>query len=281
MHNPCGKKKRSRLDLALLKLNQSFTHRDGLDPLLLAALVVDEKALDSQTLIGEAIHYCAEENSEDASREELLHAVRESMSSMICPVRKIPSIKLLGGRTFKVSVTGKKSEVIERFLERCEEEGVRHCCPSMVQIVFESGARVHELNSHPSEFLISCRNKLVPPMGFSMKRTEMSLVEVPNSLQLLHCFYVDWDMLVKDFSFLGGGGRCLEDLEYVRREAMKTPSVLCRLLARVGVLDPLDVVQVVVVEGTRWHKSEGCYKASIHFVFKILVTREQHRDVWR
>jgi hypothetical protein len=118
---------------------------------------------------------------------------------------------------------------------------VGYCCPSLLQIKYPSGARVHQMYSHPSEFLIGCKDMVMDP-----GRTALVLMEVPNSLQLLHCFYVDWDMQVSDFAFPGGVDALPEDekLEYVRRVAMGTPEAICRLLMRAGYLGEDDAVQV-------------------------------------
>ena len=40
-----------------------------------------------------------------------------------------------------------------------------------------------------------------------------------------------------------------DKLEYVRRVAMRTPEVVCKLLIRAGLVDVREDVQVVVVEG--------------------------------
>jgi hypothetical protein len=101
---------------------------------------------------------------------------------------------------------------------------------------------------------------------------------------MLHCFYIDWDMVVDDFTFATDPGAWPEldhaahgedaGLEYVRRVAMDTPRVVCGILADAGYVAHGSTVQVVVVEGTRGRK------VGIHFVFKTLATRETHREVW-
>jgi hypothetical protein len=131
--------------------------------------------------------------------------------------------------------------------------------------------------------LISCKEKILNDSGV------ISLVEVPNSLQLLHCFYVDWDMLLKDFKFLfddmpidkkGIREKELIHIDYVRSEAMKTPKVICDLLIKLGYIESETVIQVAVVEGTRWNEKKNSHKMSIHFIFKILMTRKQYKKVW-
>lgn len=244
----------SETEAALLKLQQSFTHRDGLDALLLMALVIgDMPKLERETFIGGGILSCLLDVGVNCgvSVEDLVGELRRCMVSQVCVVKRGPSLNVLGGKVFRVMLTGKKASVLERFVEKCEKEGILHCCPSMVQVVLESGARFHELHSHPSDFLIACRNKLLCVSPGQGSPDIASLVEVPNSLQLLHCFYVDWDMLLKDFVFLPNEWSDKEKLEYVRLEAMKTPAVICKLLVKLGFVDPKDVVQVVVVEGTR------------------------------
>lgn len=142
-------------------------------------------------------------------------------------------------------------------------------------------SRVHEIYSHPSEFLISCRDKILDHNHHHHRGGGkfLSLVEVPNSLQLLHCFYVDWDMMVNDFKFLscgvGGGGESYErkpggSLDFIRSEAMKTPCVIYGIMAKLGYIRRDETVQVVVVEGTRWNEKKKSHKVSIHFIFKVV-----------
>jgi hypothetical protein len=276
--NPKEMKKKMRS--LYLSVRQSVVDCEGMDALLLASLVVGASALKEQTLFGEdLLGLISDVLGGDAEMTlfDLMDMVREDMlSARVCPVRAAPSRKLLGGGAVHKCVVreGKKAKALLVFVQKCEEAGIGYCCPSLLQIKYASGARVHELYSHPSDFLIACKNMII-----DQERTALVLMEVPNSLQLLHCFYIDWDMNVSDFCFplvdgeaIGGG--LDEKIEYVRKVAMRTPEVICGLLIRSGIVDSSQVVQVVVVEGTRGSK------VGIHFIFKILVTREDYKMIW-
>lgn len=277
------KEMKKKMRSLYLSVRQAVVDCEGMDALLLASLVVGSSALKEQTLFGEDLLRLisdvlgGDDDDAEMTLSELMDMVREDMlGARVCPVRAAPSRKLLGGGAVHKCVVreGKKAKALLVFIQKCEEAGVGYCCPSLLQIKYASGARVHELYSHPSEFLIACKNMII-----NQERTALVLMEVPNSLQLLHCFYIDWDMNVSDFCFpldgdaIGGGGLD-EKIEYVRKVAMRTPEVICGLFIRAGIVDSSQVIQVVVVEGTRGSK------VGIHFIFKILVTREDYKMIW-
>lgn len=289
MDRPClltGEERRS----LYLGTRQELVDCEGLDPLLLVTLALGEARLRSSTLYGDWMmrhvgRVVGVGQDAEMTAEELAVDAREAMGRFrLCPVRSVRRSSALGGAPLPRIVVreARKAAAIDRFLDQCDAKGMGWCCPSLVQVKYPSGARVHEMHSHPSECLIWCRDVVM-----DRARTALVLMEVPNRLQMLHCFYVDWDMVVDDFTFdsepgawtglgCGGGGDADADarIEYVRSVAMGTPRAICELLAEAGYVARGQVVQVVVVEGTRGRK------VGIHFVFKTMATREMHRDVW-
>lgn len=272
-----------------LNMRQVLVDCEGMDPLLIMTLALGEYRLRSSTLYGDWMmrHVGAVVGVGDDAEmtpEQLAVVARDAASRFrLCPVRAVQRSSILVGTILPRIVVreAKKAAAIERFMDRCDAAGMEWCCASLVQIKYPSGARVHQIHSHPSEFLIWCKDMVV-----DRARTALVLMEVPNRLQMLHCFYVDWDMIVDDFTFASEPGAwpgfgdyeaahgADAGLEYVRSVAMGTPRVICDLLADAGYVAHGQVVQVVVVEGTRGRK------VGIHFIFKTLSTREMHRDVW-
>lgn len=58
----------------------------------------------------------------------------------------IPKLKILTDPILKVFASGKKKEVLDELIKKCEESNVNYCFASMVQIVYPSGARYDSFN---------------------------------------------------------------------------------------------------------------------------------------
>lgn len=181
---PCPASSRRRIHRSLfLSARQCVVDCEGMDPLLLMSLVIGEAGLAGSTLFGDELlgHVAAVVGSgldAEMTLEELVSEARRDMlmRSMVCPVRSIPPMKLLGtGRVPKIVVReAKKARALTVFVERCEAEGVGYCCPSLLQTKYPSGARVHDVYSHPSEFLIACKAEIVNPVGTHAPRAPAS-----------------------------------------------------------------------------------------------------------
>lgn len=276
-------------DLCTFSVTQSFCRCEGHDPLMLMLLVVCESNLRLETIAGDAVVECVRGALEGASRSprmsgwvptntEIVEMIRGSMLADACPVKKGFPRTELGSVIHRVKTTGLKADAIEKFLKSCEGVGVNYSYPSIVQVLYEKPGRkivrTHELYSHPSDLLMSCKERLFSPE----RGDEICIVEVPNRLQLLNKFYVDWDMLTNVFDSFGENES--ERLEYVRTVAMRTPEAVCKVFIKLGLISATETIQVVVVEGTRKSESKKCHKVSLHFVFQILMTRQQYRQVW-
>lgn len=238
------------------------------------SLVLDAWDLRSGTYFGAALLDCVEGvlgggpfsgggDEPTMTTSRFAELVRQDMSASwpLCKVRKVRQSKMLGGQVHVHVVRGaKKAQVLQEILRGCEAAGAAgNLFVCMLQIKYATGARVHEAYTHPSEFLVACRDRIMSP-----HRTEMVLMEVPNRLQLLHCFYVDWDMHVSHCTFLPCDGA--DAVDFLRTEAMKTPEILCRMLIDAGFLDEDDTVQVVVVEGTRGDKVSISPPLGVYFL---------------
>lgn len=164
-----------------LSVRQRLVDCEGLDPLLLASLVLGGDDLRSSTLFGDWMLRHVEDvigvgDDAEITLEELAEVARATMGRFkLCPVRPVPRRSMIGGGQLpRVSVReGKKATAIALFIEQCEKKGMDYCCPSLIQVKYPSGARVHEIHSHPSECLMWCRDVVM-----DRARTALVLMEV-------------------------------------------------------------------------------------------------------
>lgn len=389
---------------------------NALDPLLLMSCVIDQQALRTQTLFGQKMLGIVDEMEIFDSVEDIPLAVCNSFhgtSKMgIRGIRKMQGKSTVGKAICNViCADGRKMSVMAYVADRCDKEKTvgMGACVSLVQIVYSDGRRKHEAFQHAQEFIIACKNHVfeagiseeVPVSSLSKKEASLllgddnknskattvtkykeiiSMVEVPNVMQLVQKFYIDWDMMLSSFeelfpnyfvdafmdnddisdrteeeiaadvktlaSDLGipfvetavtGSGLAaakklatgegyvndtfkewilpsstmgkeeenkrrlhtrarlatLKRVQILREMAMRCPAIVCEILIEMGYIDAEDDVQVVVVEATRLKKKErlpvkgdeawrerGDWKISIHFIFQVLLTRDQFRRVW-
>lgn len=261
----------SPLGRAVLKHLEDDLH---IDPLLGLLLMIDSQELEGHTHVGRALLRCVETC---AGRSAVRAGPQALAGSLVQEFRGIfygtHVSGVRGVRRLKASmgsiVEGKKAEAMRRFTRLCQEVGRRDYCASLVQIVFPSGARVHEVFMDAEECILSCRDRL---MGGGV----LAIIEVPNPLQLVQKFYIDWDLLSMVCTEQGS----TDQLQRVRSVALQTPRLVYEALLGIGALDEADHLQVVVKEGSRWRGDRGCHKVSMHFVFQIILTRRQFHCMW-
>lgn len=123
------------------------------------------------------------------------------------------------------------------------------------------------------------------------------VIEVPTSLTVCK-FYVDMDMYGSRLKHISSD----DVVERIRGIGMRTPEVLTRMLLHFGLIDAETWISVVNIEvmrdtaarcvikfgpdcaaqpqGTRWHGGKGCHKFSWHFIWNILLTKNEYQTVW-
>lgn len=254
-----------------------------IDPLLCLGMVVGRGEFKKNTLIGDIVVRSVEEgmkgqppgsDGEPLTLSDVLGKLREIFAHTgnddslfhgrgVYSLKKTPcNIQLEGP---------KKKKLLSEFERECNRLRIGHCCPSLVQVVFSSMGRTHKLFAHPQDFIFSCKEMLIN----TPSKDIISLVEVPNSLQLTYKYYIDWDMYTCDIGFLPGELSEMDKLERVRNLALRTPELIAELFIEFGFVGAEDDIQVVIKEGSRWHKGKSCYKVGMHFIFQIYLTRGQ------
>jgi hypothetical protein len=119
------RKKRKREDVIFRSAMQSFAHGEGMDPLILMAHVIGERAMREETLVGDMMYstllgILSEEDEEEEGELNLEGFYCMAKSEMLritsekaCSVRSIPKLKLLTDPVPKFVCRGKKKDAIE------------------------------------------------------------------------------------------------------------------------------------------------------------------------
>lgn len=277
--------------------SRSFLYRiqriESIDPLLIFLLLIDESRL-SLLPIGARILKCISDcigeewdGADNPCHRDVFQLVCKEISNIFYGtwltghrgVRSMPN-------AFGSVSNARKKDAIRMFVDRCSLLGLGqdYCCT--LQLVYRSGARRHEIFLHPEECIIFCRDTL------SMRdRGVLSIIEVPGIVQSTQKFYIDWDMQSDQFPCMLRA--CVDgilppvdqynDMERmmrIRRIALGTPSLVASSMVRLGIIQSIDTLQVVIKEGSRWNRKRCCYKISMHFVFQLIMTRDEFMSAW-
>jgi hypothetical protein len=200
-------------------------------------------------------------------------------------ITKTRNTSVSGVKIFNLKLSSsRKSEVMEEYMNTCKENNFRSPCASIIQVVYYRGEkerkrdesesyRMHKIYTHAQDCVLCCRELLTGDNNV------LSVVEIPNILQLVQKVYIDWDLLSSNICYLDHLNN-VEKLDVCRRLAEKTPSVICSILISLGMISSMDIVEVVVKEGTRWVEEKKAFKISMHFIFQIIGTRKQIHIMW-
>ena len=293
------------LSLRLLRLLEV---ENGMDPILLLALRVGVPELCADSTLGDylwnIVHpvlleeggfsellYPGENVQETvwAAQEKRLGEILDDYEKLFDMVRY--GKKARGLRWVKSPVRAQhwqKKQAIEDFVKECDTRKIPYAFASIVQTVRHPKGRQHVIMSHPENFIIQCAERIVGGQwrgGSPPDPNLLGLVEMPNALQEMQMFYLDWDMyMINIAGVLRDELGILDEEEqvaWVRNLAFQVPAWLGATFVRLGILDATSRLLVSVTENTRWHKGKGCFKVGIHFILRLAVTRRQFKAVWR
>jgi hypothetical protein len=261
----------------------------GMDPLMIFAAVIPRENLVSETLFGmdvfrylEVLFTLHGYSIDDAvaSFKPIFHRTAFDGFRGILKTR---GLSASGTKIFSMKMSSsRKNDMMIDYMKQCKIVGFTASCASIVQLVqmrdqkeVDGGAfRVHKIFTHAQDCVLSCRDLLRADDSI------LSIVEIPNVLQLVQKIYIDWDFKENQLEYLNDIQDCDARLLAARNLAAETPALICSILILLGIILPEDVVEIVVKEGTRWIPEKKAYKISMHFVFQLLGTRSQVHDVW-
>jgi hypothetical protein len=261
----------------------------GMDPLMVFAAVIPRQNLVSETLFGmdvfrylEVLFTLYGYSLDDAmtSFKSIFHRTAFDGFRGILKTRLLSAS---GSKIFSMKMSSsKKNEMMIDYMKQCKMVGFTASCASIVQIVHMrdqkevdgNAFRVHKIFTHAQDCVLNCRDLL------REDDSVLSIVEIPNVLQLVQKMYIDWDFKENQLEYLNAIQDCDARLLAARNLAAKTPSLICSILIFLGIIPSEDVVEIVIKEGTRWIPEKKTYKISMHFVFQLLGTRSQVHGVW-
>jgi hypothetical protein len=230
----------------------------GIDPIvILCGVVGDDVVTDS--MVGSTVMNIITEHGLDYelfTRQVRQDAMRIFNGTFRDGVRGIKRFQNIPKNHPKCLIDRQKNQLIQRFTTQCISSGIKITFTCMIQKLYMGGNkpyRVHELFLHVGDFLLTCAERITADSFYAMDDL-MSMIEIPNSLQSMRKFYIDWDMQLSKVQFLEMG-QCDGDddvnrMMLVRQIALRVPAVVGKILVATGHLLPTDVIQVVVKEGS-------------------------------
>jgi hypothetical protein len=251
----------------LLKIMDS----NDLDPFVVFSAVVGMPTLARETGIGGNLESLLQLAASEASvtTEELIVSFRARFYGTAKEgMLGVHRVRSAGDVTWRHS---KKKEVLLLYLQSVQIGSPQ--MPTLVQIIYVgkdnySGARVHQVFKNAQDAIVSCRDL------FFGASPPLSIMEVPNKIQGVGKFYIDWDMKMERFGFLNGTP--CDMVDQARELALQTPSKICKIFIDLGHILNDTVVQVIVKEGSRSKVGgTGIQKISFHFVFNLLGSSAQ------
>lgn len=167
----------------------------------------------------------------------------------------------------------RKKNVLDSCITALDQHHIDYACLTLLQLVFSTKARVHVIHLHVENAVIAAIQALSSNHG-----DVIQVIEVPTKMTVCK-FYTDMDLhgnRVKCFAEMGDH----EVITRVREIGLRTPEVLTGILEHLCFIQKGQLVSVVNVEGTRFQQGKKCIKYSWHFIWNLLLTRNQYIQVW-
>lgn len=283
----CRLRKRARhfSDDAHSMLN-TFSAGGGvfIDPILVCALVINPKSLMEDTLIGSELlktvchalgltpePYCfalmCDQKWWGEHAQKRVHAMLESYKHSFCgtPFDGCRGLKRVcftstqyHCRTSAFFSDTSKDAVIDAFVTHCEERNVNSVCPSVIQLVYYRGSakshiRIHEIYAHAEDCLLACKNRILE-QGDTVGTTNrqlLSIIEIPNKLQLIYNVFFDMDLFMHMFQgctgplgLKGDKFSSMPGMQAGRNLVLKSVGILSIAMIALGYLSAEETVQV-------------------------------------